>query len=551
VAYRQPERTFVSDLLADLPDGESEFSDRYMLFEGFRQMPPVPVSHARIRSEGGGRYSIWGRRAHFSTTRFIRGAIDGNWIVEKSAANSSLLQFAPRIVERRPQIESFIAALGQWVTQVSKPAERTPTSTDGPLVLVTDALRPGGAERQWCYLAVELRRRGYRVYFVVVSGLDGESGHYLPMLRDRDVPVLDLRRESVLQAFEDLPPDPASRQIAADTANPFQQKLPALVVLLRRLAPRAVLAQLDGPNLLAGAAALLAGVPQVLFSFRNYNPSHFPYLRNDWYLPMYQALLGSSRVRLCGNARLANEDYARWLGIAPARIAFVTNAIDPRRFEEPLPVRLAALRAALGLTAGTPVILGVFRLNEEKRPLFFIDVCAALAQRIPGLRVFIAGVGPEEAAMRKRIRELQMAPVIDMIGRRDDIQDLMALASVLLLTSTLEGMPNVVMEAQTLGVPVVATHVGGVADCLIDGKTGRLVSPDDFSSYVEYTYAILADPELRSTLGLAAAAHARNLFSPSLVADRYLELIDDQRAVDAVSNANKPVMGTAVDRRFP
>jgi glycosyltransferase involved in cell wall biosynthesis len=266
---------------------------------------------------------------------------------------------------------------------------------------------------------------------------------------------------------------------------------------------------------------------------------------------MYQALLGSSRVRLCGNARLANEDYARWLGIDPARIGFVTNAIDPSRFEEPLPARLAALRAALGVTAGTPVILGVFRLNEEKRPLFFIDVCAALAQRIPELRVFIAGVGPEEAAMRTRIRELQMAPVIDMIGRRDDIQDLMALASVLLLTSTLEGMPNVVMEAQTLGVPVVATHVGGVSDCLIDGKTGRLVAPDDFSSYVEYTYAILADPELRSTLGLAAAAHARNLFSPSLVADRYLELIDDQRAVDAVSNANKPVMGTAVDRRFP
>ena len=62
-----------------------------------------------------------------------------------------------------------------------------------------------------------------------------------------------------------------------------------------------------------------------------------------------------------------------------------------------------------------------------------------------------------------------------LLGRRDDVPDLMQISSLLLLTSCFEGMPNVLMEAQALGLPVVASNVGGVPDCMIDGETGYLV----------------------------------------------------------------------------
>ncbi len=74
--------------------------------------------------------------------------------------------------------------------------------------------------------------------------------------------------------------------------------------------------------------------------------------------------------------------------------------------------------------------------------------------------------------MRRRIEELNSAESLVLLGRRDDVLQLMQVSSLLLLTSNFEGMPNVVMEAQAVGIPVVAPNVGGVSDCMIDGKTG-------------------------------------------------------------------------------
>ena len=89
-------------------------------------------------------------------------------------------------------------------------------------------------------------------------------------------------------------------------------------------------------------------------------------------------------------------------------------------------------------------------------------------------------------------------------------------------------MPNVVMEAQATGLPVVVSNVGGVPDCMIDGETGYLVDRDDTNGFAHRCIEILEDDQLRTRFGANGAAYMRSSFSRRAMAERYLEvLLDD------------------------
>jgi glycosyltransferase involved in cell wall biosynthesis len=189
---------------------------------------------------------------------------------------------------------------------------------------------------------------------------------------------------------------------------------------------------------------------------------------------------------------------------------------------------LQRLRQELGVTASTPLILGVFRLSEEKRPLLFVEAFSAVAARVPGARAVVAGVGPMKDEMQRRADELDLQDSLALLGRRDDIPELMQISSLLLLTSSFEGMPNVVMEAQATGLPVVVSNVGGVPDCMIHGETGYLVDRDDTNGFAHRCIEILEDDHLQARFGANGAAYMRSSFSRHAMAERYLEvLLDD------------------------
>ena len=308
-------------------------------------------------------------------------------------------------------------------------------------------------------------------------------------------------------------------------ADVFGGHLAELTSLLNRLAPRALFAQLDYTNLLGGVAGILASVPQIVLSFLIHNPSRFSYLATDWQQPMYATLSQSPRIILSGNSGVANADYAEWIDVPESCIALVPNAIYASGFRALTAERRDALLAELAIDEHTPVVLGVFRLSEEKRPLLFIESCAEIARSVPGVRAFVAGVGPFESAVRRRIEELSLARVVTLLGRRDDVPDLMRLASVLLLTSNLEGMPNVVMEAQLMGTPVVAPRVGGVPNCMVDGETGFIVEVDDYAGYPRRCIELLTDKELRRRMGNRGSSYMREFFSREAMASRYLDLL--------------------------
>ncbi|WP_082054094.1 asparagine synthase (glutamine-hydrolyzing) [Methyloterricola oryzae] len=513
------------------PASDTEMSDSFLLFEGMRQLPPVPVTHADIEQRGEGRYSIWNQWCIFSRLSTDSAPRSHFWLVEKDDASRDRLPIYPECIPfpAFSETTSFPSRVSNFIAQQASPEQPSRLQPGDSVIVMTHGLPPGGAERQWCYLALSLLKKGYRVTVLLSDSLDeGDNRHYLQMLQASQVEVLEIDQVDAAQVIKTLPNDPETLLLLHPETNPFGFRLAQLSYLLALIKPKALFAQLDSTNLLAGIAGHVASVPHIVMSFRNYNPSNFWYLRNSWFQPLYQTLAESSRTLFSGNSTDANRDYAKWIGVAPERVTLIPNAIDTSLFARPDTHALNILAEDLRLVGGVPVILGVFRLSEEKEPLAFLEVCAGVHRIMPSVRVIVAGVGPMQAAMEIRIQELGLEETVTLLGKRKDIAGLMSLASLLLSTSSFEGMSNVIMEAQLLGLPVVATRTGANEDILQHGRGGYVCPVGDVEILTQSCLEILTKPQFASEMASAASERIKTEFTLDLLAERHIQLINDR-----------------------
>jgi len=204
----------------------------------------------------------------------------------------------------------------------------------------------------------------------------------------------------------------------------------------------------------------------------------------------------SPRVVACSPAVGASLAAA---GYPAGRIGVVTNAagLEPAGEE-----RLAAMRDRLGLD-GRPLVVGFGRLAAQKAWPTLIEAAEGLEEA----DVVVAGAGPLQdelvaaaGASGSRVR---------FIGPVDDIPALVGLASCVVSTSTWEGLPLSVLESLSLGKPVVATSVDGLAD-IVSSDAVVLVPPGEPAAVREALRGVLADPGLARRLGDAGLRLAQN-----------------------------------------
>lgn len=212
-------------------------------------------------------------------------------------------------------------------------------------------------------------------------------------------------------------------------------------------------------------------------------------------------------------------------GVPPDRVVLQPNGV-PR----PTGVAGGSLRALAGVPETAPVVGIVARLSHEKRVDLFIDAVALLLPGARDLHAVVVGDGPEEAALRRRIDDLGLAGRVTLLGRRDDVLDLVADLDVAVLCSDREGCPLTLIEYMALGRPVVATRAGGVADLVRDGRDALLVERGDAPALAGAVGRLLADRELARRLGASAAARQAQEFDIDLVVRRiealYVSLLE-------------------------
>ncbi|HEV2767915.1 MAG TPA: glycosyltransferase family 4 protein [Acidimicrobiales bacterium] len=254
-----------------------------------------------------------------------------------------------------------------------------------------------------------------------------------------------------------------------------------------------------------------------------------------WPLQRLEALL----PRVADATVATSAEVARRFAGAPGadRIAVVPPAWPPPRARRPT----GEVRAELGLGPGHVLLVTAARLHLQKGLDVLLDAVALLRGRRPEVRCAVAGEGPLEATLRRRVDELRLAEEVLLTGARDDMADLLAAADVVVIPSRWESGPLVLFEALALGRPVVSTPVGAAPSLLADrdgdGCGGRLVAVDDPAALAEAVAEVLDDPKGAAAMAVAgrrrvAAAYGDDVLIAPLEA-RYRALTANRCAAGA------------------
>jgi len=273
--------------------------------------------------------------------------------------------------------------------------------------------------------------------------------------------------------------------------------------------PRVVHTWLDHMNVVAGLAALISGVPRIVLSCRSLSPRHFSF--HQPYMRQIYCLLGSfPNVVFLNNSEAGARDYAAWLKISPDRIQVIRNGFDFDTFPDPSTCRLLARKyREQNEIKSTDLVVGtVMRLSEEKRPLLWLDIALHVAREVADVIFVVVGDGPMRQCLEDSVTKRGMDKRFRFMGHEHDVSSALAAFNIFLLTSRAEGLPNVLVEAQAMGVPVVTINVGGTGETLSHGKTGWLVDSDDPSIIANTIVSTLRDPAWCAQAAIAGREHA-------------------------------------------
>ncbi len=165
---------------------------------------------------------------------------------------------------------------------------------------------------------------------------------------------------------------------------------------------------------------------------------------------------------------------------------------------------------------GSVRLLFVGRLTEEKRADRFLRVVSSIVEQAPevGIKAAVAGDGPLRPLIESLAQTLGLSGKVEMLGERSDMSAVYQQADLLLLTSDLEGTPNVILEAMAHGLPVAATKVGGVP-VLLGQDRGFMSDPSDEQGLASAALRLVTNPNLRSELGRVGQEYVKRFHSHS------------------------------------
>ncbi|HYN87806.1 MAG TPA: glycosyltransferase family 4 protein [Ardenticatenaceae bacterium] len=361
-----------------------------------------------------------------------------------------------------------------------------------------------------------------QTYFPHIGGAERQLAALAPGLQAQGVEVHVLtRRTAGLARFEIVAGVPVHR-IAAPGPRaiaPLAFTLSALPIL-HKLRPDVLHAHdLLSPTTTALTAKRLFGTPVVVKVLRGGTLGDLARVRSK---PLGARRIESFRRHVDAFVAISQEIAAELaaIGIPAERRPLIPNGVDAERFTPLAPDRRAELRAALDLP-DVPIVLFSGRLTPEKCADRLVTLWPSVRAAHPDALLLVVGGGPQEPVLR------QLAgPGVRFAGRVDDVVPYLWAADLFVLPSATEGLSNSMLEAMAVGLPAIATAVGGAPDVIAHGDNGWLIPPNAPGALEEALLTILGDPGLRVALGRRARQRVASDYSLSTTATRLRALYD-------------------------
>ncbi|MBN2071701.1 MAG: glycosyltransferase family 4 protein [Candidatus Krumholzibacteriota bacterium] len=215
----------------------------------------------------------------------------------------------------------------------------------------------------------------------------------------------------------------------------------------------------------------------------------------------------------------AIRDELLLAGVKRASIIEIPNGIDPESHYIPGRKEKRSARASLGIDDESIILLFTGRLSRQKNLDILLEAMEQVAR--PGLKLLIAGKGPERERLERIASKETLNGSVSFLGPVEDPEILYRAADIFVLPSREEGMSNSLLEAMSSGLKVIATDISGSCELIDDGISGLLVPPGDARSLGE---KILEAASGRFDPGTAPRERILEKYSIGSVADRYIDL---------------------------
>lgn len=284
--------------------------------------------------------------------------------------------------------------------------------------------------------------------------------------------------------------------------------------------------------MLGSIAGALAGVPAVVGSFRSERPGLFP-----WFYPKWQRGIDILTARLhdllIANSDAVRRENRRWALVRDRQFVTIYNGIDIEEASSSHGAACAAIRSSLQIPHDVPLIGIVGRLSPEKDHGTFLRAARTIHDGRPDARFVIVGDGPMRSRIEADIAQLGLNEAVSLLGERAEAKTLIGALDVLVMTSTSEGLPNVLIEGAAAGIPVVTTRAGGAAEVVEEDITGYVVACGDHQAVADRVLRLVNDQPVRTRMAKAARVRAKAAFSAeaasAAIQGCYAELDDNGR----------------------
>ena len=510
-----------------LPLGDKLFDDALALVPSTDARTIVKTAEALLRKGAQGRVINLLRSELVRSHPELRShALD---ISNRALAE---LQLAGRPSDAGPVIdtERADALIVQSLLEQAMKARPATSRIPNGIAIVAVSLGAGGLQKQ----VVELVRQlcvAHRDIGPIVLLL-GQRSSQGPEFHEQRLAGLNV----TIEFMSDFDPDPSS-VLPAEMIEKFSVLPPrvvkAAVALTSRLTwhnPEVLLVMLTLNSIPSMLAASLARIPRIVVSERSASR------RPDKLIKVaYRTVIADNSASLVTNSAATARDFAKWLEVPSERVGVIYNGMDVDELRATRDsAAIARYRQSLGIKDSTRVVGSVFEARKNKRPQLWIQAASVIAKRVPDLTFVIVGDGQDKDELSALIVEHGLQRKFHRPGVRQDAANWLSLMDVVLLTSQFEGTPNVLLEAQALGRPVVATDVGGAAETFLPGETGLLLpahpTPEEVADAV---IRILDDPGFAARASEQGPKFIRERFGAERMAAEFVDLCFGERGRSA------------------
>lgn len=271
-------------------------------------------------------------------------------------------------------------------------------------------------------------------------------------------------------------------------------------------------------TILGSLAARVTRVPYIVRTVHGLTEAYtgFQSVKVGLYRAIEHVVFTCFMDRLIAVSKTIHESLAREYG--GSHVVHIYNGVEIGRLR---PVRpRAEVREMVQVSSGEALIGTVGRLSPVKGQVHLLKAMRRLLDQGRKVRLVFVGDGPLRQHLEEVARKLQIVGNVSFLGQRDDTYDLMQAMDVLVLPSLSEGIPLVVLEAMVIGVPVLASRVGGIPEIIEEGTTGMLIEARNEEELADRCGVLLDHADVAAQIVKNARQRVETQFSSEVMVER-------------------------------